>query len=192
MPLYLIRFGYTPEEWANTTKQPEDRREVIGPLAEAVGGKLHGLWYAFGDHDGYALAEAPDNTAIASVVLALTGSGKFRSLSTAVATGRTAPLPAAAAAHLSGWRHESGRHCREAQRSLHKPNGEVGPGAAGGGQGPPRPDQPGSGPTRTSRERGAMPCRRSSRSSRSGQQRQTPRPAPDRCSRSCSRWASAW
>jgi uncharacterized protein with GYD domain len=84
MPLYLIRFGYTPEEWANTIKQPEDRRQTIGPLAEAVGGRLHGLWYAFGDHDGYALAEAPDNTAIASLVLALTGSGKFRSLSTTV------------------------------------------------------------------------------------------------------------
>ena len=84
MPLYLIRFGYTPEEWAQTMKQPEDRREVIGPLAEAIGGKLHGLWYAFGDHDGYALAEAPDNTAIASLVLALAGGGKFRSLSTTV------------------------------------------------------------------------------------------------------------
>jgi uncharacterized protein with GYD domain len=84
MSLYLIRFGYTPQEWANTITQPEDRRQTIGPLAEAIGGKLHGLWYAFGDHDGYALAEAPDNTAIASVVLALTGSGKFRSLSTTV------------------------------------------------------------------------------------------------------------
>src|SRR5262249_37928705 len=84
MPLYLIRFGYTPEEWAQTIKRPEDRREVMGPLAEAIGGKLHGLWYAFGDHDGYALAEAPDNTAVASLVLALTGGGKFRSLSTTV------------------------------------------------------------------------------------------------------------
>ena len=84
MPLYLIKFGYTPEEWAKTIKEPEDRRETIGPLLEAVGGKLHGLWYAFGDHDGYALAEAPDNTATASILLTLTGSGKFRSLSTTV------------------------------------------------------------------------------------------------------------
>jgi len=84
MPLYLIKFGYTPEEWAKTIKEPEDRRETIGPLLEAVGGKLHGLWYAFGDHDGYALAEAPDNTATAGIVLTLTGSGKFRSLSTTV------------------------------------------------------------------------------------------------------------
>jgi len=84
MPLYLIRFGYTPEEWAKTIMEPEDRRQTVGPLLEAIGGKLHGLWYAFGDHDGYALAETPDNTAAASALLTLTGSGKFRSLSTTV------------------------------------------------------------------------------------------------------------
>ncbi len=84
MPLYLIRFGYTPMNGAHMLQQPEDRRETIGPLLEAIGGKLHGLWYAFGDHDGYALAEAPDNTAAASILLTLTGSGKFRSLSTTV------------------------------------------------------------------------------------------------------------
>src|SRR5262245_8442595 len=84
MPLYLIRFGYTPEEWAKTIKEPEDRRQTVGPLLEAIGGKLHGLWYAFGNHDGYALAEAPDNTATAGVVLTLSSSGKFRSLSTTV------------------------------------------------------------------------------------------------------------
>ena len=84
MPMYLISFSYTPEEWAQMIKEPEDRRKTIGPLLEAIGGKLHGLWYAFGDHDGYALAEAPDNTAAASALLTLTGSGKFRSLSTTV------------------------------------------------------------------------------------------------------------
>ena len=84
MPLYLIRFGYTSEEWAQMVKEPQDRRKTVGPLLEAIGGKLHGLWYAFGDHDGFVLAEAPDNTATTSMVLALTGSGKFRSLSTTV------------------------------------------------------------------------------------------------------------
>jgi len=49
MPLYLIRFGYTPEEWAKTIMEPEDRRQTVGPLLEAIGGKLHGLWYAFGN-----------------------------------------------------------------------------------------------------------------------------------------------
>jgi uncharacterized protein with GYD domain len=84
MPLYLIRFSYTPEAWAKLVKQPEDRRETVGPLLEAAGGKLHGLWYAFGDHDGYVLCEGPDNTTVASVLVTVAGSGAFRSVSTTV------------------------------------------------------------------------------------------------------------
>ncbi len=61
MPLYLIRFSYTPEAWAKLVKE-----------------------YAFGDHDGYVLGEAPDNTSAASALLAVAGSGAFRSLSTTV------------------------------------------------------------------------------------------------------------
>src|SRR5262249_54869064 len=53
-------------------------------VLEAICGKRRGLWYAFGAHDGYALAEVPDNTAAGSTLLTPTGSGKFRSLSTMV------------------------------------------------------------------------------------------------------------
>jgi uncharacterized protein with GYD domain len=84
MPLYLSKVNYTPESWAKLIKEPEDRREVVGRVLEAVGGKLHGLWFAFGDHDGYVLVEAPDNTAAASALLAVAGSGAFRSMSTTV------------------------------------------------------------------------------------------------------------
>ncbi len=84
MPLYLTKFSYTSEAWANLIKEPEDRREAIRPLLEAVGGKLHGVWFAFGDHDGYVLAEGPDNTSVASVLVTVAGSGAFRSVSTTV------------------------------------------------------------------------------------------------------------
>jgi uncharacterized protein with GYD domain len=84
MPLYLSKFSYTSESWAKLIKEPEDRREAVGQLLEAAGGKLHGLWFAFGDHDGYALVEGPDNTTAASALLAVAGSGAFRSMSTTV------------------------------------------------------------------------------------------------------------
>jgi uncharacterized protein with GYD domain len=74
----------TPEAWAKLTKQPEDRRQEIGRLLEAAGGKLHGYWYALGDHDGYVLGEAPDNTAMASALVTVAGSGSVSSLSTTV------------------------------------------------------------------------------------------------------------
>src|SRR3712207_8811174 len=58
--LFRSRFSYTPETWARLTKNPEDRRQAARSYIEAVGGKLHGFWYAFGAYDGYNLWEAQD------------------------------------------------------------------------------------------------------------------------------------
>ena len=55
MPFYLTRFSYTPETWARLIKNPEDRRAAAAEYIESVGGKLHGFWYAFGEHDAYNL-----------------------------------------------------------------------------------------------------------------------------------------
>ena len=84
MPLYLVRFSYTPESWKKLMQNPEDRRGPIGKLVEAVGGKLHGLWYAFGEHDGYLLVEAPDNTSAAAVSVAASAGSGVRSSETTV------------------------------------------------------------------------------------------------------------
>ena len=61
----------------------------IGAIAaqsyiESVGGKLHGFWYAFGEHDGYNLWEAPDNVSMAAVAIAIGGGGALSSLETTV------------------------------------------------------------------------------------------------------------
>ena len=82
MPLYLSRFSYTPETWARLIGNPEDRREAAQTYIESVGGKLHGFWYAFGEHDGYNLWEAPDNVSMAAVALAIAGGGGLSSLET--------------------------------------------------------------------------------------------------------------
>lgn len=50
MPFYLTRFNYTPATWAKLIKNPEDRRIAAKQYIESVGGKLHGFWYALGDH----------------------------------------------------------------------------------------------------------------------------------------------
>ena len=68
MPMYLTRFSYTPEHgqsWSRIrrTGAPPPRKYI-----ESVGGKLHGFWYAFGDHaTPRNLWEAPDNVSMAAV-----------------------------------------------------------------------------------------------------------------------------
>jgi uncharacterized protein with GYD domain len=84
MPLYLTRFSYTPATWAKLIKNPEDRRGAAKQYVEAVGGKLHGFWYAFGEHDAYSLLEAPDNVSIAAMALAIGAGGALSSYQTTV------------------------------------------------------------------------------------------------------------
>jgi uncharacterized protein with GYD domain len=84
MPLYLARFSYTPETWAKLIQNPEDRRAAATQYIEAVGGTLHGFWYAFGEHDGYNLWEAPDNVAMAATALVIGAGGALRSIQTTV------------------------------------------------------------------------------------------------------------
>jgi uncharacterized protein with GYD domain len=84
MPLYLTRFSYTPETWARLIQHPEDRRAAATQYIEAVGGKLHGFWYAFWEHDGYNLWEAPDNVSMAAVALAIGAGGALSSVETTV------------------------------------------------------------------------------------------------------------
>jgi uncharacterized protein with GYD domain len=84
VPMYLSRFSYTPETWARLAKNPEDRRAAATEYIESVGGKLHGFWYAFGEHDAWNLWEAPDNVSMAAVAMAIGGGGALSSFETTV------------------------------------------------------------------------------------------------------------
>lgn len=84
MPLYMARFGYTPEAWAGLVRSPENREEAVAKVLAEVGCTLHSLWYSFGPEDGFALIEAPDNTTAAGISIAVSSSGAFRSFDTSV------------------------------------------------------------------------------------------------------------
>jgi uncharacterized protein with GYD domain len=79
-----MRFNYTPEAWARLIQQPEDRREVARAVIERLGGRLHGFWYAFGEHDGLVLVEAPDNTSAGAFAVGISAGGSLRSAETTV------------------------------------------------------------------------------------------------------------
>ena len=65
-------------------QNPEDRRNAARAYIEHVGGTLHGFWYGFGEYDGYAVFEAPDNVSMAGVVLAIAAGGALASVETTV------------------------------------------------------------------------------------------------------------
>ena len=84
MSVYLMRFSYTPETWSRLIQNPEDRRDAARAYIEQVGGSLQGFWYGFGQYDGYAIFEAPDNASAAGVVLAISAGGALASVETTV------------------------------------------------------------------------------------------------------------
>jgi uncharacterized protein with GYD domain len=85
MPKYLFEASYSPEGVAGVAdKGGSARRDAIGALFESVGGKLEGLYFAFGDNDVYAFGELPDNEAATVAALTVNRTG--------LATVRTVPL----------------------------------------------------------------------------------------------------
>src|SRR3970282_1621505 len=84
MPVYLMRFSYTPETWSRLIQNPEDRRDAARAYIEQVGGALGGFWYGFGEYDGYAVFEGPCHVSRAGPVLAIAAGGALASVETTV------------------------------------------------------------------------------------------------------------
>ena len=84
MSTYLMRFSYTPETWNKLIQNPEDRRDAARAYAEQVGGSLLGFWYGFGEYDGYAIFEVPDNASMAGLAVGIAAGGALASVETTV------------------------------------------------------------------------------------------------------------
>ena len=84
MPLYLGRFGYTTDAMKALLDQPQDRSAAAREVAESLGGKLLGFWYAFGAFDGVFLMEAPDNASAAALAMAVGAGGALSEVETTV------------------------------------------------------------------------------------------------------------
>lgn len=82
MAFYLFQASYTPAAMKAMVDSPRDREAGARPLIEAIGGKLHHLFFSFGTYDVLALIEAPDDTAMAAGALAIGASGAFSGGST--------------------------------------------------------------------------------------------------------------
>ena len=79
MPKYLWKASYTGEGARGIASGGGSaRREAIEQLVSSVDGRLEGFYFAFGDADVYVIADLPDDTAAASVSLAVNASGAVR------------------------------------------------------------------------------------------------------------------
>ena len=63
-------------------KNPADRTVGLKNLLEKMGGKLIDFYYSFGDQDGVAIMEIPDESTAAACVLAVVSSGHIKSTKT--------------------------------------------------------------------------------------------------------------
>ncbi|MFT6876091.1 MAG: hypothetical protein ACI9XK_000341 [Granulosicoccus sp.] len=79
MAFFLFQASYTPAALKAMVDNPQDREVAARPLIEAIGGKLHHLFFCFGEYDVVALIEAPDDAAMAAGALAVGASGAFSS-----------------------------------------------------------------------------------------------------------------
>jgi len=84
MPLYLGRFSYTTDAMKALVNEPQDRSAAAREVAESLGGKLVGFWYAFGEFDGVFLMEAPDNATAAALAMAVGAGGALSEIETTV------------------------------------------------------------------------------------------------------------
>jgi uncharacterized protein with GYD domain len=84
MPLYLGRFSYTTDAMKSLLDQPQDRSAAAREVAESLGGKLLGFWFAFGEFDGVFLMEAPDNASAAALAMAVGAGGALSEVETTV------------------------------------------------------------------------------------------------------------
>ncbi len=75
MPFYLFHGRYSTAALKAMVDKPQDRRAAAEKVVAANGGKLHHIFFAFGQDDVVALIEAPDDKSYMAGMLAIGASG---------------------------------------------------------------------------------------------------------------------
>jgi len=77
MPTYISLLTYTQQGIASIKKGPE-RLDAARQAYKRAGGELKAFYLTIGQYDAVAIAELPDDTALAKMVLALGALGNVR------------------------------------------------------------------------------------------------------------------
>ena len=71
MPLYMYQASYTAESLAAQIREPKDRIEAVRAAFDAIGAKVLAAGDPFAEYDVLAVFEAPNDTAVASLAVAI-------------------------------------------------------------------------------------------------------------------------
>jgi uncharacterized protein with GYD domain len=82
MSYYLYQLSYSKEAISAMVAKPSDREAAARKLIEALGGKLHHLFFAFGKYDVICLIEAPDDKTVMACAAAVASAGTVSGSST--------------------------------------------------------------------------------------------------------------
>ncbi len=77
MPFYMFKGRYSTDSLKSMVANPQDREAEARKLIEALGAKLHHLFFCFGDDDVIAIIEAPDDETMAAGALVVGASGSM-------------------------------------------------------------------------------------------------------------------
>ena len=76
MPKYLVTASYTADGAKGLLKDGgTKRRQAVEAAIKGMGGRVEAFYFAFGEHDVYAIVDAPDNAAIAAMTIAVAAAG---------------------------------------------------------------------------------------------------------------------
>jgi uncharacterized protein with GYD domain len=82
MPHYLFQGRYTAAAINAMIDDPQDREAAARKLIESAGATMHSFFFCFGAEDAMALIEAPDDTTMTALAMAIGASGAFSGGST--------------------------------------------------------------------------------------------------------------
>lgn len=87
MPKYLVEFSYSVDGTKGLLKEGgTGRRAATEKLIKSVGGTLEAYYFAFGDSDGFLIADMPDNASMAAISLTVVASGAVNVKTTVLMT----------------------------------------------------------------------------------------------------------
>ena len=82
MSYYLYQLSYSKDAIKALVANPSDREAAARKLIEALGGKLHHLFFAFGKYDVICLIEGPDDKFMMAGAAAVASAGTVSASST--------------------------------------------------------------------------------------------------------------